>query len=79
MKDIEYTSDGSLAICPYCGNSYQVECEDYSEAGREEKCDKCGKIYLYETCFNVTHYCKPIVNGKAEFFAEIPDDNEVIK
>ena len=41
--DYEEQWDSTDRVCPYCGNSYQVECEDYSEDERVEECDECGK------------------------------------
>ena len=55
----EEHSDDCNAICPYCGNSYQVEAEDYDEEGGIEKCDNCGKKYFLQTSFSVTHNTQP--------------------
>lgn len=58
----EEQSDDCHVICPYCGNKYQAESEDFSENEREEECHKCGKTYLLHSEFYVTHYTR----GKPE-------------
>ena len=61
MKEPTYQprSDSNEAICPYCGESYQVESEDYDLDGRVEECDSCGKSYFLETTFDTTHTTSP--------------------
>lgn len=50
--------DDCDVICPYCGNRYQAEAEDYSENEREETCFECKRVYiLHEEC-RVTHYTR---------------------
>jgi len=63
----EETVNGCNRICPYCGFSYQVEGEDYSENMREEKCDECGKKFYAQESFTVDHYATPNceLNGEA--------------
>jgi hypothetical protein len=56
----EQQSDSCNAICPYCHNEYQVECDAYCEEGVEETCDACGKTYFRETVFSVDHVCTPL-------------------
>lgn len=55
----------SNSVCPYCGHSYQVESEDYSENTREDECSKCGKKYYLTQSFTVTHETRPdcVLNG----------------
>ena len=45
MSEFNYEIDANDAICPYCGNRYQVECEDYDEDARSEECESCGNEY----------------------------------
>lgn len=59
MSDYEDQWDDSLVICPYCGNSYQRECEDYSEDERIEDCGKCGQKYYTRESFSVSHCTTP--------------------
>jgi len=47
--------DGNNVICPYCGNSYQPEAEDYDTDCRDEECDKCGKAFDVWQEFTVYH------------------------
>ena len=54
----ESRSDDLNIICPYCGDEYQAEGEDYSEDEIEETCDNCGKEYIRWTEFSVTHHTK---------------------
>lgn len=51
--------DGNDSICPYCGDSFQVEAEDYDEDPREIECDSCGKKYWLRQTFEVTHTATP--------------------
>lgn len=70
--EIEEQVDGCNAICPYCGYTYQVECEDYrDETGGAETCYKCGKEFWRATEFDVIHRCSPIVNGEPVLSTEI--------
>jgi hypothetical protein len=59
----ESQMDSCLAICPYCKESYQVECDDYSEYDVEEECFHCGKTYLRCTSFDITHHTRPLPNN----------------
>ena len=59
MSKYEKQSDSSDVICPYCGDSYQCEAEDYCESEIEEECDNCGNNYHRVTIFSVTHQAKP--------------------
>lgn len=51
--------DDNDVICPYCGNRYQPEAEDFDEDTREEECGECGKTYKLHDSFTVTHFTKP--------------------
>lgn len=66
----EDQSDSTDSICPYCGDRYQVESEDYSEDRREVECDECGKKYWLEQSFTVTHQTSPdcALNGESHKF-----------
>jgi hypothetical protein len=55
----EETMDSTNRICPYCGSSYQVEPEDYSEDARTEECEECGKAYIAYDVFSVYHCAVP--------------------
>ena len=59
-----YEIDGCNAICPYCGGSYQVEAEDYTESPVEEECGSCGKTYRRWTEFSVDHWTEAIDEAK---------------
>ena len=59
--------DAANMICPYCGDSYQVECEDYSEDLIEEECEECGKKYYSRQNFSVDHYSAPDCELNNEF------------
>jgi hypothetical protein len=59
MSKYKKTAGDCNRICPYCGDSYQVEAEDYSEDMREEECNICGKKYHAYECFSVFHYANP--------------------
>ena len=67
MTAYESQDDSNDAICPYCGNSYQVEIEDYDFDGHAELCDNCGKYYFLESFAEVTHRTSPRceLNGDA--------------
>jgi len=47
------------ATCPYCGEEYRMEAEDYDEDFREIECGKCGKKYWQEEIFSVSHHTIP--------------------
>ena len=51
--------DDNNVVCPYCGEKYQPEGEDYSEDTREEECYECGKTYWVNQSFSVTHVTEP--------------------
>lgn len=50
--------DDAEVICPYCLASYQPEACEYSDAEREEECEKCGKTYLLFDDCSVTHFTR---------------------
>jgi hypothetical protein len=52
--------DSCDAICPYCGASYQVECEDYTETPVDEECGECGKTYRRWTEYSIDHHTETI-------------------
>lgn len=66
MAKFKYQYDSSDCICPYCKHRSHVECEDYDENGREEKCEECGKKFHYSTIFTVDHNTDPdcALNGE---------------
>jgi len=37
--------DPSFIICPYCGNKYLAEAEQFSEEIVDETCEACGQEY----------------------------------
>lgn len=67
MAKFEEQSDSNNAICPYCGNQYQVECENYDEDVRQEECQVCKKQYWIYQSFSVTTHTSPDckLNGSA--------------
>lgn len=66
MAQFEEHCDDNDAKCPYCGDAYQVEAEDYAEHAQEIECYTCGKKYWLETTFSVTHTSTPdcALNGQ---------------
>lgn len=56
---VEERTDDNDSICPYCGESYQVEGEDYSEDSQEIECGECGKKYWLQTTFSISHTSTP--------------------
>ena len=70
--DYEEQWDSTDRICPYCGNSYQVEGEDYSEDDRVEECDECGKKFWAFESFSVECYAKPDCEINGETHKWIP-------
>ena len=59
MSMYEEQCDNNDSICPYCGNRFQVECEDYEESKQVEECEECGKKYFLRTVFDVKHESFP--------------------
>ena len=59
LNAAEDTADDCNVICPYCGNSYQAEAEDFDEDEREETCFSCKRVYLMHDECTVTHYARP--------------------
>ena len=55
----EDTINSDVMECPYCGESYQPECENFSEDVREEKCESCGMKYYAHESFSVDHHATP--------------------
>lgn len=51
--------DGNYAICPYCGDEWQIESEDYDEEEREIECAECGNRYWLSQDFSVDHCTRP--------------------
>ena len=63
--------DDNNSICPYCGNKYQVEAEDFSEDPYEIECDECGKKYWLVQQISISHKTTPDceLNGQSHKFA----------
>ena len=59
MAEFTKQMDDCNAVCPYCGDSYQVEAESYSEDQAEETCGACGNKYWLVTDFSVSHTTTP--------------------
>ena len=59
MSEFVDQVDGSVMICPYCGESYQPETEDYSEDECVEECGNCHKKYHSCQSFSVDHCSEP--------------------
>lgn len=59
MSEFDDQIDGTNAICPYCKDEYQPECEDFSEDQREVECEECGQSYYLHQSFDVTHHSSP--------------------
>ena len=66
MSDYSDEYDDCNAVCPYCGDTYQVEGESYSEDDTDITCDECGKRYYLRQDFSVTHVSTPdcTLNGE---------------
>ena len=52
--------DECNVICPYCGDSYQAEAEDFSEDEREETCFTCKRVYILRDEATITHHTSTI-------------------
>jgi hypothetical protein len=62
--------DDNDSICPYCGERYQVENEDFSEDEREITCDSCEKKYWQSQIITVETQTRPdceLNNDKHEY------------
>ena len=59
MSKFEDTCNDAEIECPYCGYSYQPECEDYTDDEREKECEECGKKFYYHQEYTVVHRAKP--------------------
>lgn len=70
MTEFDDHYDDNDSICPYCGDRYQVESEDYSEDERVEECDNCGKKYFLCQIFSIDHHTRPDceINGDEHQF-----------
>lgn len=70
MSEFETRVDSVNAICPYCGDSYQVEDEDYSEEKWVDECQSCGKKYYIHQAFYVDNHSSPDceLNGEEHKF-----------
>ena len=66
MSEFTDEIDGCDVICPYCGNKYQREGEDYDQDSRVEECEECGKKYRTHDSFSVEHHTEPdcTLNGE---------------
>jgi uncharacterized Zn-finger protein len=65
MSKYEVQYDDNDSICPYCGDKFQVEAEDYSEDDRIVDCDECGMKYRLNEEIYVEHITRPdcTING----------------
>lgn len=80
MTKYDEEIDGCKSICPYCGNGFQVEAEDYDESGTVIECDHCLKQYHYYTTFDVTHHARPdctLNNAEHEWESRISERNGI--
>lgn len=59
MSEFEETSGLDERECPYCGESYQPETEDFSEDARVETCDSCGKKYHAVDSVSISYEAAP--------------------
>ena len=59
MSEYDEQVDSNDSICPYCGGSFQVETEDYSEDTSVVECYDCGKKYYLHQSFEVNHHTRP--------------------
>jgi len=53
--------DSCNAVCPYCGDSWQVESEDYlmEDDERDVECDGCGKKFYLSQNYSIDHHSTP--------------------
>lgn len=72
-SQFEEQIDNNDSVCPYCGDRYQVEAEDYDEDERQDECGGCGKKYWLHQRFSVEHYSRPDceLNGQAHSYERI--------
>jgi len=59
MSEFEDQIDSTDAICPYCGDKYQPEGEDFSEDQQEVECGECNQSYYLHQSFTVDHHTSP--------------------
>ena len=61
MSEFDEQHDDCLVVCPYCESAYQVDTENFLNEGdyEIESCDECGKNYVRETNYSVTHVARP--------------------
>ena len=59
MSEFDETYNDDVVECPYCGDKYQPEAEDYSEDERITQCSECNKFYHLHQSFSVTHQTRP--------------------
>lgn len=59
MSQFEETVDSDNIECPYCGYSYQPECESYDEDESVDDCGNCGKKFYSRQSFTVDHHARP--------------------
>ena len=72
MNYLKYEAqyDANNSICPYCGERYQVESEDFSEDPYEIECESCGKKYWLVQQISISHKTTPDchLNGDGHVF-----------
>ena len=61
MGDPKEKYDDNDAVCPYCGDRFQVEGEDYKDEGIKVQieCDGCKKKYYLQQEYEVSHTSTP--------------------
>ena len=77
MSEFRDTYNSDAVECPYCGEEYQPESEDYSEDEREEECSGCGSTYHVHQSFLISHQARPDceLNGKKHNYKSITFKN----
>lgn len=59
MSEFDEQIDCANSICPYCGEAFEPEGEDYDEDPHAIECDGCGKKYWLKQSFAVHHISRP--------------------
>jgi DNA-directed RNA polymerase subunit RPC12/RpoP len=79
MQKYDDQSDGCNSICPYCGDKYQVESEDYDEDDHEITCEECGSKYWLQQYFSVDHQTRPDceLNGEEHDYRPGMNNNSI--
>ena len=60
MSTPESQSDDYFVFCPYCGNKYRWDSENFSEEDSEDECERCERTYLRCDSVSITPHTRPM-------------------